>query len=43
LDGKNVVFGHVVTGMDVVGKIEKLGSDSGKTTAKIAIENCGQL
>lgn len=43
LDGKNVVFGQVVTGMDVVGKIENLGTSAGKTTARIVIENCGQL
>ena len=43
LDGKHVVFGRVVDGMDVVKKIEKLGSDSGRTKAKIVIANCGQL
>ncbi|KAG2230951.1 hypothetical protein INT48_001467 [Thamnidium elegans] len=34
LDGKHVVFGE---------KIESLGSDSGKTKAKIVISDCGQL
>jgi cyclophilin family peptidyl-prolyl cis-trans isomerase len=43
LDGKHVVFGKVVDGMDVVKKIESLGSDSGKTQAKIVIADCGQL
>jgi cyclophilin family peptidyl-prolyl cis-trans isomerase len=43
LDGKHVVFGQVVDGMDVVKKIESLGSDSGKTKAKIVIADCGQL
>lgn len=43
LDGKHVVFGAVVDGQDVVKKIEKYGSDSGNTKAKIVIADCGQL
>ncbi len=43
LDGKHVVFGSVVKGMDVVKKIESYGTRSGKPTAKIVIANCGQL
>merc|ERR1712007_109429 len=43
LDGKHVVFGQVCDGMDVVKKIEAFGSQSGKTSAKINIQNCGQL
>ena len=43
LDGKHVVFGKVVEGMDVVKQIESLGSDSGKTSKKIVIADCGQL
>ncbi|XP_071498330.1 peptidyl-prolyl cis-trans isomerase-like [Diadema antillarum] len=42
LDGKHVVFGSVVEGMDVVKKMEGYGSDSGKTSKKITIANCGQ-
>jgi peptidyl-prolyl isomerase F (cyclophilin D) len=43
LDGHHVVFGKVVDGMDVVKKIESLGSDSGDTKAKIVIADCGEL
>ena len=43
LDGKHVVFGSVVSGMDVVQKIESLGSRSGSTTKRIEIADCGQL
>ncbi|KAM8761263.1 peptidyl-prolyl cis-trans isomerase-like [Acanthopagrus schlegelii] len=43
LDGKHVVFGQVVEGMDVVQKMESYGSQSGKTSQKIAIADCGQL
>lgn len=43
LDGKHVVFGRVVEGLDVVKKVEALGSESGKTRAKVTIADCGQL
>jgi len=43
LDGKHVVFGSVTDGMDIVRKVESYGSQSGKTSAKIVIANCGQL
>jgi cyclophilin family peptidyl-prolyl cis-trans isomerase len=41
LDGKHVVFGEVTGGSELVQKIEKLGSGSGKTQGKIVIEDCG--
>jgi peptidyl-prolyl isomerase F (cyclophilin D) len=43
LDGRHVVFGKVVEGMDVVKKVESLGSESGKTRGKIVVADCGQL
>jgi cyclophilin family peptidyl-prolyl cis-trans isomerase len=43
LDGRHVVFGSVVKGMDVVKKIESHGSESGETDAKIVIANCGEV
>lgn len=43
LDGKHVVFGSVVEGMEVVKKMENLGTQSGKTTKKLVIQSCGQL
>ena len=43
LDGKHVVFGEIVEGMDVVKKVEAVGSSSGKTAKPVKIENSGQL
>ncbi|TJZ54576.1 peptidylprolyl isomerase [Streptomyces piniterrae] len=43
LDGKHVVFGEVTGGMDVVKKVEALGSQSGKTAQKVVIDESGQL
>merc|ERR1712071_522698 len=42
LDGKHVGFGQVVEGMDIVKKVESFGSQSGKTSKKIVIADCGQ-
>jgi peptidylprolyl isomerase len=43
LDGKHVVFGSVVEGMDVVRKMEAVGSRSGRTSEPVVIADCGQL
>ncbi len=43
LDGKHVVFGSVVEGMNVVQAVEAVGSRSGSTSAKVEIADCGQL
>ena len=43
LDGKHVVFGKVVDGMNVVKAIEAVGSGSGSTSKKVVISDCGQL
>lgn len=43
LDGKHVVFGQVVEGLDVVKKMEALGSTDGKTKKTIKIADSGEL
>ena len=43
LDGNHTVFGSVVEGMDVVQKLEELGSRSGRTSKEVIVADCGQL
>ncbi|URD93758.1 PPIases accelerate the folding of proteins (By similarity) [Musa troglodytarum] len=43
LDGKHVVFGRVVEGMEVVKAIEAVGSQSGTTKKPVVVADCGQL
>ncbi|KAF8994022.1 cyclophilin-like domain-containing protein [Cyathus striatus] len=43
LDGHHVVFGEVVEGMDVVRKIESIGSASGTPSSKVTITSSGTV
>merc|ERR1719235_1296952 len=43
LDGKHVVFGKVLDGMDVVKAIEAVGSGSGKTSVDVEIVDSGEV
>ena len=43
LDGRHVVFGKVLEGMDVVKAVEAVGSQSGATSKKVVIEDSGEL
>mmetsp|Transcript_17370 Transcript_17370/g.32075 ORF Transcript_17370/g.32075 Transcript_17370/m.32075 type:complete len:210 (+) Transcript_17370:72-701(+) len=43
LDGRHTVFGKVVDGLDVVDKIEAVGSQSGMTAAPVVIKDSGEL
>jgi len=43
LDGKHVVFGKVEDGMELVKRIEAMGSQSGKTSKVIKIADSGEL
>ncbi|KAF8632692.1 hypothetical protein AX15_001745 [Amanita polypyramis BW_CC] len=41
LDGAHVVFGEVIEGLDIVKKVEGLGSQSGKVNGEVAISSSG--
>ena len=43
LDGKHVVFGEMVEGFDVLGKMEMVGTKSGKTQLSVMVTDCGDL
>ncbi|KAJ3414503.1 pre-mRNA-processing factor 17 [Chytridiales sp. JEL 0842] len=43
LDNKHVVFGEVVSGMEVVRLMEKQGTESGKPRSRVEIVDCGEL
>jgi cyclophilin family peptidyl-prolyl cis-trans isomerase len=43
LNGRHVVFGEVLEGMDVVKKVEAIGSQSGTPSKKVSIRDSGEL
>lgn len=43
LDGKHVVFGKVIAGLEVVKEIERYGSQRGTTSKPVVIVDCGQI
>jgi peptidylprolyl isomerase len=43
LDGKHVVFGRVLEGMDVLQRLEACGSSTGKTTGTVQIYQSGEV
>ena len=43
LDGKHVVLGKVLEGMDVVRKVESMGSETGEPSETVEILDCGEL
>jgi cyclophilin family peptidyl-prolyl cis-trans isomerase len=43
LDGKHVVFGQVIEGLNVVTDVERYGSEEGTTKKKVIVADCGQL
>ena len=43
LDGKHVVFGRVLHGMDVINAMESCGTPSGTPSKKVTIRSSGQL
>lgn len=43
LDGKHVVFGSVVDGLNVLDMLEQVGSSSGATSKKCMISDCGEI
>lgn len=43
LNGKHVVFGRVISGMEVLGRVERAGSESGAPRWTVKITDCGEI
>jgi cyclophilin family peptidyl-prolyl cis-trans isomerase len=43
LDGKHVVFGRVVEGMEVVRKIENVRTENEKPRIDVVVVECGEM
>nr|XP_057912878.1 peptidyl-prolyl cis-trans isomerase-like isoform X2 [Doryrhamphus excisus] len=43
LNGKHVVFGSVIDGLDVLDLVEKQGNKSGTPKANVVISDCGEI
>ena len=43
LDGAHVVFGKVINGIEILTKMEKVGSNRGDTSEPVIIVDCGAL
>ncbi|PON37565.1 Cyclophilin-type peptidyl-prolyl cis-trans isomerase [Parasponia andersonii] len=43
LDGRHVVFGKVISGMDTVHKIEAEGRENGVPKSRVVISDSGEL
>lgn len=43
LDSKHVVFGHVLEGYSVVEQMEKCGTQNGRPSQPVVVQDCGEL
>jgi cyclophilin family peptidyl-prolyl cis-trans isomerase len=43
LDGRHVVFGEVIEGIEIVKKVEAVGSSSGRPSKEVTIVESGEL
>jgi cyclophilin family peptidyl-prolyl cis-trans isomerase len=43
LNGAHVVFGKAIEGEDVIDTIEAVGSQSGATSKKVVVAECGEI